>query len=175
MTVALEHDAFERGFDVLSIVAPSVAGDDVFRAWWDLAGNRTGPPSMARAVAIALAEGDVRDTLARISAPTLVLHRVGAIFIPVGQGRYVAEHISGARFIELPGVDVLYWVGDAAPMLDEVEEFVTGVRGGAHTERVLATIMFTDIVGSTRHAAELGDQRWPDLLDNHDHVVRHEI
>ncbi len=175
LTVALEHDAVEQGFDVLRIVAPSVAGDDAFRSWWDLAGNRAGPPSMARAVAKALAEADVREALARIGAPTLVLHRVGATFIPIGQGRYVAEHIAGSRFIELPGADVLYWVGDAGPMLDEIEEFVTGVRGGAESERVLATIMFTDIVGSTQRAAELGDHRWRDLLDNHDQVVRHEI
>jgi len=175
LTVALEHDAVEQGFDVLRIVAPSVAGDDVFRSWWDLAGNRAGPPSMARAVATAFSKADVRDTLARISAPTLVLHRLEAVFIPVGQGRYLAERIAGSRFIELPGADVLYWVGDASPMLDEIEEFVTGVRGGAEAERALVTIMFTDIVGSTQHAAELGDHRWRDLLDNHDQMVRHEI
>jgi class 3 adenylate cyclase len=75
----------------------------------------------------------------------------------------------------MPGQDVLYWVGGAAAMLDEIEEFVTGVRGGADAERVLTTIMFTDIVGSTRRAAELGDNRWRDLLDNHDNIVRHEI
>ncbi|MDT5219929.1 MAG: hypothetical protein QOF15_2034, partial [Mycobacterium sp.] len=170
-----EHDAVERGFDVLGIVAPSVAGDDAFRSWWDHAGNRAGPPSMARAVAKALAQADVRETLTRISALTLILHRIGANFIPVVQGRYLAEHIAGSRFIELPGQDVLYWVGDAAAMLDEIEEFVTGVRGGADAERVLTTIMFTDIVGSTRRAAELGDNRWRDLLDNHDNIVRHEI
>lgn len=175
LTVALEHDAVEQGFDVLRIIAPSVAGDDVFRAWWDLAGNRAGPPSMARAVARALSEADVRDALPRITAPTLVLHRAGAVFIPAEQGRYIAEHIAGSDFIELPGADVLYWVGDAAPMFDEIEEFVTGVRGGAEAERVLTTIVFTDIVGSTRRAAELGDNRWRDLLDNHDHLVRHEI
>lgn len=175
LTVALEHDAVEQGFDVLGIVAPSVAGDEVFRAWWDHAGNRAGPPSMARAVATALAQADVRECLPRISAPTLVLHREGALFIPVGQGRYIAEHITGSSYVELPGADVLYWVGDAAPMLDEIEEFITGVRGGAEPERVLTTIMFTDIVGSTQRAAELGDARWRDLLDNHDQVVRHEI
>jgi class 3 adenylate cyclase len=175
LTVALEHDAVERGFDVLGIVAPSVAGDDVFRAWWDHAGNRAGPPSVARAVATALAQADVRDSLAHISAPSLVLHRVGALFIPVGQGRYIAERIAGSTYIELPGADVLYWVGDAAPMLDEIEEFVTGVRGGAEAERALTTIMFTDIVGSTSRAAALGDHRWRDLLDNHDNIVRHEI
>jgi class 3 adenylate cyclase len=175
LTVALEHDAVERGFDVLRIVAPSVAGDDAFRSWWDHAGNRAGPPSMARAVAKALAQADVRETLTRISAPTLILHRIDANFIPVVQGRYLAEHIAGSRFIELPGQDVLYWVGDAAAMLDEIEEFITGVRGGADAERVLTTIMFTDIVGSTRRAAELGDNRWRDLLDNHDNIVRPEI
>ncbi|OBK28216.1 cyclase, partial [Mycobacterium asiaticum] len=175
LTVVQEHDAVEQGFDVLAIVAPSVADDDVFRSWWDLSGNRAGPPSMARAVATVVAQSDVRDTLARISAPTLVLHRVGAIFIPVGQGRYVAERIAGSKFIELPGADSLYWVGDAAPVLDEVEEFVTGVRGGAEPERVLTTIMFTDIVGSTQRAAELGDHGWRGLLDNHDNIVRHEI
>jgi class 3 adenylate cyclase len=175
LTVALEHDAVEQGFDVLGIVAPSVAGDAAFRSWWDHAGNRAGPPSMARAVATALAQADVREALARITAPTLILHRIGALFIPVGQGRYLAEHIAGSRFVELPGADVLYWVGDAASMLDEIEEFVTGVRGGADAERVLTTVMFTDIVGSTRRAAELGDYRWRDLLDNHDNIVRHEI
>lgn len=149
LTVALEPDAVERGFDVLSIVAPTVAGDDVFRAWWDLAGNRAGPPSIARAVSKVIAEADVRDVLGHIEAPTLILHRVGSTYIPVGHGRYLAEHIAGSRLVELPGTDTLYWVGDTGPMLDEIEEFITGVRGGADAERMLATIMFTDIVGST--------------------------
>jgi class 3 adenylate cyclase len=174
-TVALEPDAVEQGFDVLRVVAPSVAGDDAFRTWWDLAGNRAGPPSMARAVSRIVIQGDVRETLARISAPTLILHRVGSTFIPVGHGRYLAEHIAGSRFVELPGADMLYWVGDTAPMLDEIEEFITGVRSGSDAERVLATIVFTDIVGSTERAAALGDDRWRDLLDNHDTVVRHEL
>ncbi|WP_186243329.1 adenylate/guanylate cyclase domain-containing protein [Mycobacterium simulans] len=175
LTVALEPDALEQGFDVLRFVAPTVAHDDVFRAWWDLAGNRAGPPSMARAVSKVVAEADVRDALGRISAPTLVLHRVGSTYIPVGHGQYLAEHIAGSRLVELPGADVLYWVGDTAPMLDEIEEFVTGVRSGGEAERVLTTIVFTDIVGSTQRAAALGDDRWRDLLDNHDAIVRHEI
>ncbi|OSC39740.1 adenylate/guanylate cyclase domain-containing protein [Mycobacterium decipiens] len=174
LTVALEPDAMEQGFDVLGIVAPSVARDDVFRAWWDLAGNRAGPPSMARAVSQVMAEADVRDALGRIKARTLILHRAGSAYIPVGHGRYLAEHIAGARMVELPGADVLYWVGDTAALLDEVEEFITGVRGFV-TERVLTTIVFTDIVGSTQRAAALGDGRWRDLLDNHDAIVRHEI
>jgi class 3 adenylate cyclase len=174
-TVALEPDAVDQGFDVLRVVAPSVAGDDAFRAWWDLAGNRAGPPSMARAVSKVVTESDVRETLGRISAPTLILHRVGSVFVPVGHGHYLAEHIAGSRFVELPGADALYWVGDTGPMLDEIEEFITGVRGGSDAERVLATIVFTDIVGSTLRAAALGDVRWRDLLDNHDTIVRHQL
>ena len=175
MTVALEPDAVDQGFDVPRVLAPSVARNDAFRAWWDLAGNRAGPPSMARAVSKVVTESDVREALARISAPTLILHRVGSIFVPVGHGHYLAEHIAGSRFVELPGADVLYWVGDTAPMLDEIEEFITGMRGGSDAERVFTTIVFTDIVGSTERAAVLGDDRWRDLLDNHDTIVRHEL
>jgi class 3 adenylate cyclase len=171
-TVAVEPDAVERGFDVLRAVAPSVAQDDAFRAWWDLAGNRAGPPSMARAVSRAVTDGDVREALARISAPTLILHRLDSTFVPVGHGRYLAERIAGSRLIELPGADSLYWVGDTTAMLDEIEEFITGVRGGFDPERVLATIVFTDIVGSTERAAALGDDRWRDTLENHDTIVR---
>ena len=174
-TVALEPDALEQGFDVLRAVAPSVAGDDAFRTWWDLAGNRAGPPSMARAVSRIVIESDVREALSRVNAPTLILHRVGATFVPVGHGRYLAAHIAGSRYVELPGPDTLYWVGDTAPLLDEIEEFITGVRGHFDAERVLATLVFTDIVGSTARAAALGDDRWRDLLDNHDTIVRHQL
>jgi class 3 adenylate cyclase len=174
-TVAMDPDALEQGFDVLRIFAPNVAGDDAFRAWWDLAGNRAASPSMARAVSNVVAQADVRDTLARITAPTLILHRDNSRFLPVGHGRYLAEHIAGSRYVELPGADVLYFVGDTAPLLDEVEEFITGVRGGSDAERVLTTIVFTDIVGSTERAAALGDHRWHNLLDNHDRIVRHQL
>ena len=174
-TDVVNPDAYEQGFDVLEFMAPSVAGDDTFRGWWDHAGNRAASPSMARAVGEVLAKSDVRDSLARITAPTLILHREDARFVTVDHGRYLAEHIPGSRYIELPGADSLHWVGDTAPMLDEIEEFVTGVRGAFDTERVLTTIVFTDIVGSTQRAAELGDLRWHDLLDNHDRIIRHEL
>jgi class 3 adenylate cyclase len=170
-----DPDAVEQGFDVLKLTAPSMARDDAFRAWWDLAGNRAASPSMARAVSEALTDADERDKLARITAPTLILHRDRSAFVPVGHGRYLAEHIAGARYVELPGVDALHWVGDTGPILDEIEEFVTGSRGGFGAERVLTTIVFTDIVGSTQRAAELGDLRWHDLLDNHDRIVRHQL
>ena len=174
-TVAIEEDAVERGFDVVAYLAPSVADDAAFRTWWDAAGNRAASPSMARRSSQALVDGDVRDKLADITAPTLVMHRRDTAFVPVGHGRYLAEHIVGARYVELPGADSLYWVGDSSPIVDEIEEFITGSRGGAEFERVLTTIVFTDIVGSTQRAAALGDDRWHALLDNHDSLVRREL
>ena len=174
-TVGIEPDAVERGFDVLSIIAPSVAGDEAFRAWWDHAGNRAASPSMARAFIKKIREADVRDALERVTVPTLILHRDNPDFSPVAHGLYLAEHITGSRLVELPGDDALYWVGDTAPLLDEIEEFITGIRGSSEAERLLTTIVFTDIVGSTERAALLGDDRWRDLLDNHDSVVRHEL
>ncbi|WP_246540952.1 adenylate/guanylate cyclase domain-containing protein [Mycobacterium spongiae] len=174
-TEAIEPDALERGFDTLKIIAPSVAADDAFRTWWDLAGNRAMSPSVARAVNTIVGRADVRDRLASVIAPTLVLHRDSSTFLPVGHGRYLAEHIAGSRYLELPGADTLYWAGDTATLLNEIEEFITGVRGGFEAERVLTTIAFTDIVGSTERAAALGDHRWRDLLDNHDSIVRHEL
>jgi class 3 adenylate cyclase len=174
-TVAIEPDAVDQGFDVLENISPTVARDEAFRIWWDSAGNRAMSPSTARAFGEVLVTADVRDTLARITAPALILHRADSAFISVEHGRYLAEHIAGARYVELPGADSLYWIGDTAQMLDEIEEFVTGVRGGSDTERVLTTIVFTDIVGSTQQAAALGDDRWHALLDNHDNVVRHQL
>lgn len=174
-TVATQPDAVDRGFDVLEVIAPSLARDRAFRAWWDAAGNRAASPSMARRSSQALVEADVRASLPLITAPTLVIHRTDSAFVPIGHGRYLAEHIQGAKFVELPGADTLYWVGDSTRIIDEIEEFVTGARSGAVTERMLTTIVFTDIVGSTARAAELGDDRWRDLLDNHDSTVRREL
>lgn len=174
-TVAVDPDAVDQGFDMLGLIAPSVAGDAAFRSWWDAAGNRAASPSMARAMILSIRHADVRDRLARIAAPTLILHRTDCVFTSVDHGRYLAEHIAGSRFVPLPGEDTLYWVGDTGPTLDEIEEFITGVRGGSEAERLLTTIVFTDIVGSTERAAALGDYRWRDLLDNHDRIVRHEL
>ncbi|OBI22313.1 adenylate/guanylate cyclase domain-containing protein, partial [Mycobacterium sp. E2497] len=174
-TVGMEPDAVEQGFDMLGIIAPSVASDAAFRSWWDMAGNRAASPSMARAFINRIREGDVRDRLPRVAVPTLILHRDNPDFSPVGHAHYLAEHIPGSRLVELPGRDALYWVGDTAPVLDEIEEFITGVRGVSDAERLLTTIVFTDIVGSTERAALLGDHRWRDLLDNHDTLVRHEL
>ena len=173
--IMTDPDAIEQGFDVLEWTAPSMAHDEAFRGWWDLAGNRAASPSMARAVSEVLTASDERDKLARITAPTLILHRDKSPFVPVRHGRYLAEHIAGSRYVELPGVDALHWVGNTGPILDEIEEFVTGTRSSSDPERLLTTIVFTDIVGSTQRAAELGDQRWHELLDNHDRIVRYQL
>lgn len=173
--VAFEPDALDRGLDVLSVMAPSVAGDGPFRTWWDHAGNRAASPSMARMASQVLTEADVREKLSSITALTLVMHRAASTFVNVGHGRYLVDHIAGARYVELPGADTLYWIGDTTPILDEVEEFITGVRTGSEAERVLTTIVFTDIVGSTARAATMGDDRWRDLLDHHDARIRHEL
>jgi class 3 adenylate cyclase len=175
MTIGIEPDAVEQGFDILGIIAPSVADDHAFRAWWDHAGNRAASPSMARAFIRKVRDADVRDRLERITVPTLILHRDNPDFSPVAHAHYLADHIAGSRFVELAGEDALYWVGDTGPMLDEIEEFITGVRGVSDAERLLTTIVFTDIVSSTERAALLGDHRWHDLLDNHDTIVRHEL
>ena len=105
--------------------------------------------------------------------PTLVIHRTEDATISVEGGRYLAKHIPGARYIELPGKDHLPWVGDnAMEIADDVEEFLTGARAPVTVDRVLATVLFTDIVGSTEKAAALGDRRWRDLLDNHHATIR---
>jgi class 3 adenylate cyclase len=109
---------------------------------------------------------DIRAVLPSIQAPTLVLHRAEDPFIDIRHSRYLTEHIPGARFIELPGSEAITFGEDDNRLLDEVEEFLTGARKTADTERVLATVMFSDIVDSTRRAADLGDRRWRDLIES---------
>jgi class 3 adenylate cyclase len=118
---------------------------------------------------------DLRHVLPIIQAPTLVLHRTGDQVVPVGLGREVAQLIPGATLRELPGTDHLAFAGDSDALVDEIEEFLTGTRTGAEPERVLAALLFTDIVDSTRIAAELGDRRWRDVLDDHRALVRREL
>jgi len=120
-------------------------------------------------------ERDLRGVLPTIRVPTLVFHRVGDRFIRVGHGRYLAEHIPGAKYVELPGEDHVFHVGDTEAMLGEIEEFLTGVRPLPESDRVLATVLFTDIVSSTERSAQVGDRRWKDLLDQHDTLIRPEL
>jgi class 3 adenylate cyclase len=174
LPMTAESDAVEQGHDLLAVVAPSVSDDRAFRAWWDRSGNLGMSPSMARAIQRTLFELDVRHMLPLVHVPTLVLARTDTP-MDLGHGRYLAEHIADAKYVQVPGTDMLYWVGDTGAMLDEIEEFLTGVRGGSDGERILATVLFTDIVGSTDRAAQLGDKRWRDLLENHDRAVRQQL
>jgi class 3 adenylate cyclase len=152
--------------------APSAAADPAYREWAGRYQRQTASPGTHMAIGRMLFEVDVRDALPVIAVPTLVLHRAENRYYPVGNGRYLAEHIPGARYVELPGADHLFWVGDAMPVLDEIEEFLTGARQAHEPDRVLATVAFTDIVGSTEQASDLGDRRWRELLDGHDTIGR---
>jgi pimeloyl-ACP methyl ester carboxylesterase len=159
----------------LDIRAPSRASDQRFRANWARYLRLGASPAAVLALVRMNAEIDVRPILESCRVPTLVLHRIGDQAVPVESGRYLAERIPGATLIELPGVDHLPWVGDAEAILGEIEQFLTGIRHEAEPDRVLATVLFTDIVHSTEHAAELGDRMWGDLLQAHHGVVREQL
>lgn len=161
--------------DNLELFAPGAAGDERFRAWWARFERGAASPASVIAVLRLNAEIDVRPVLPAISVPTLVLHRADDVTVSADNGRFVARSIPGARYVELPGADHVPMVGDQDAILDEVEEFLTGVRQARVPERVLATVLFTDIVGSTRLAGELGDRAWRDLLATHDARVRRQL
>ncbi len=159
----------------LGIWAPTMKGDAEFAEWWARLLRQGTSPAGAIALIDLYREIDVRGVLPSISAPTLVTHRSGDRLVLVDQARYLAEHIPGATYVELPGEDHLPWVGDQDAIIDEIEEFLTGSHRGQEPERALATVLFTDIVGSTEKAAELGDKRWRDLLERHDAIVRRQL
>jgi class 3 adenylate cyclase len=163
------------GPHALELWAPSVAHDAQFRQWWAKYLRLGASPSAVIGVFRMNAEIDVREILPALRVPTLVLHRSGDRPISVEQGRYLAEHIPGARFVELHGNDHLWWVGDSESIVNEIQEFLTGERPDTEPDRVLATVLFTDIVDSTMRAAEMGDRRWRDLLDRHNAVMHTEI
>jgi class 3 adenylate cyclase len=162
------------GSDDVELLAPSMANDPYFREWLTEASRRSASPVTARTYLTMTANADVRAELAEIAVPTLVLHRRHNRFTPARLGRYLAEHIPGAKLVVLPGADQVTWTVESDALLDEVEEFLTG-RRSAVPERVLATVLFTDIVDSTGRAASLGDHAWRTLLDTHDALVREEI
>jgi pimeloyl-ACP methyl ester carboxylesterase len=143
-------------------------------AWFRRRGRAALSPAGARDLILMNSQVDVRDVLSSIQCPTLVLHRTGDRDASVDEGRYIAGRIPGAGFVELPG-DGHTLVADPGPVLDEVEEFLTGTRPAPASNRVLATVLFTDLVGSTERATELGDSAWASLLARHDDAVRGEL
>jgi len=177
-----EDDAFVNRFVAemgtaqnLDLQAPSGLGDERFVRWWARFERLITSPAGFRELADVRRNSDVRAVIPLIQAPTLVLHRAGDRIVPVDQGRYLGQAIPNARFVELPGDDHIPFVGDADAIIDEVQEFLTGARPIPDTERVLATVLFTDIVGSTERAAALGDRSWRELLQQHHALVRSEL
>jgi len=156
----------------IDIFSPSLADDPRAREFSARMERATGSPTRTWALVQMFLETDVREALPLIQAPTLVMHRRRDHAVSVRGARWLAEQIAGSRFVEFEGRDHLPWVGDPEPPLVAMEEFLTGVRPGATPERVLATVVFTDIVDSTKRATELGDRRWRELLEEHQELVR---
>jgi class 3 adenylate cyclase len=157
--------------DVESL-APSRMADEHFRAWYARSARFTGGPNQMADMARASFESDVRQLLASVSVPTLVLHREGNRLIHLGAGRYLAEHIPNAKFVVLAGDDHLFFAGDTDAIVDEIEEFLTGARSGPEGDVLTLTVLFTDIVASTEHQARVGPGEWSRLTDRHDAMVR---
>jgi len=173
---ALDHYGEGR---FIEIYAPSMVGNSEFEDWWARYERGALSPGMARKLLELQLQTDISGILDTIRVPTLVLHRTGDKVVPIEAGRELASRIPNARLVELPGTDNYPWTGDwkrdCAPMIDEIEEFLTGERRKPEPDRVLSTVLFTDIVGSTAHAARLGDERWRYLLQRHDELVRAEL
>ena len=158
----------------MAAVNPSIAGDDRAVQAWGRFLRLAASPAVAAAVIRMIFELDVRPVLPTIRVPTLVVSRRDALF-SAASGDAVAGLIPGAEFVEVPGVDYGLAVGDVDPVIDEVEAFITGTRPTHDIDRVLATVLFTDIVDSTARAAELGDRGWRAILDSHEEIARTEI
>ena len=159
----------------LEVFAPSVAADEEMVKWWTHLLRSGTSPRAARALMRMYLDIDVRPVLGAITAPTLLLQRTGDRLVPAAQGRALAALMPHARYVELDGADHVAFLGGYDGLLDEVEQFVTGTRRERAPERVLATVLFTDIVGSTGHAAAAGDRDWRALLERHDVLVRREL
>jgi class 3 adenylate cyclase len=160
---------------LLELFAPSCADDERMREVWGTFQRLGASPSMGVATLLAMLEIDVRDILPSVRVPTLLIHRAGDRAIPARSSRFMSERIPNAKYVELEGEDHLWFVGDVDAIFDEVEEFLTGARRNVVNDRILATVLFTDIVDSTRKVTELGDHRWRELLTEHDALVRREL
>jgi pimeloyl-ACP methyl ester carboxylesterase len=172
-TLILEHWGVDAIRSLLQQMGPTIVDDEELVQAHARAALRAASPAAAAALTRMSAMIDIRHVLQAIRVPTLVLHREDEVLAEAS--RYVGERIPGARIVELPGADHMPWLGDQDSALDEIEEFLTGVRPHPALDRVLATVLFTDIVGSTELAADLGDRRWRELLEQHNELVRREL
>jgi class 3 adenylate cyclase len=159
----------------LPLFAPNLTEDEPFKHWWARFERLGASPGAVSALMRMNSEINISPVLQAIHVPTLILHRTEDTNVDVEASRFMAERIPGAKYVELSGRDHAPVVGDPDAILDEIEEFLTGTRLGAEPDRALLTVMFTDIVGSTDRAVDLGDRRWRDLLDSHQMVVRREL
>jgi class 3 adenylate cyclase len=170
--------AFEAQWGTGSVLGsffPSMMNDPVVREQFARYERNAASPSALVDILRMVGATDVRAVLPTISVPTLVIHSAGDLMVPVEHGRYLAEHIPGARYVELPGADHVSIQADEAGAMDDIEEFLTGHRPAHGSDRVLATVLFTDICGSTERASALGDRAWRRLLDEHDSLSSHEV
>ncbi len=163
------------GPEALSILAPSMAGDREHAAFVARVLRSGTTPRQARDCFETYVRTDIRNVLASVNVPVLVLHRAGDRLFPIDQSRDLAKRVPDARFVELPGDDWTPWVGDIDPLIAEIQTFITGTRPVAVPDRQLATVLFTDVVKSTETVASIGDKRWRELLDRHDDIVLREV
>jgi len=173
-----EYEIIEREWgDMMDLgqYVPSKISDEPFLRRLATYFRRSASPGAAVALLRMNTQIDIRSVLPTIHVPALIIHRTGDRDAHVEEGRWIAKQIPNARFAELPGEDHLPWVGDSDSVVDEIQEFLTGVRPSHQSDRILSTVLFTDIVASTEHAARLGDRAWRDLLDSHHALVRKEL
>jgi class 3 adenylate cyclase len=172
------RDAVEHAWgqaQLIGVYAPGRQDDLAFREWCMRAERMSASPQAVLHQIDTISRADVRGVLATVQTPTLVLHRRGDRLVSPSLGQELADSIAGARFVELPGDEALYLVGDVDSLLDEVEEFLTGTRSVQPSDRILASLLVTDIVGSTERASALGDARWRELMVRHDAVMRRQL
>lgn len=160
----------------LPLIAPTMKNDLALKQWWGRWERLGANPGAARALILTNSEIDITNILPSINLPTLIMHRRDDTFVNAACGRLLAERIPNAKYVELPGSDHLYFVGEGADqILDETAQFLTGNLPSVEIDRILSTVLFTDIVGSTEHAIKLGDSKWRELLNQHHMLVRKEL
>lgn len=171
----IEENWADGDMQGLLALVPSLADDKPFMDWFASYLRSGASPGAALNLQRLNTEVDITGILGSIQVPTLLIYRTGDKDVQIDEGKYIAKHIPYSKLVELPGADHLFWVGDVFTVLAEIEEFITGVRPKKVFDRVLSTILFTDIVGSTEHLSKYGDKKWINILNKHNSIVRTEL